>query len=66
MCVCIPMYIYTLFYFTCMGVLSVGMSIHHICALLSDARRGHQIPDLRTTNDCDPLCGFWESDSGLL
>lgn len=36
--------IYSCFYFVGMGVLPTCMSMHHLCAMSKEARRGHQIP----------------------
>lgn len=48
-----------------MGVLPVCMSVHHVCTVPPEARRGHWIPlNLRYTDNCKLPCECWESNRG--
>lgn len=39
--------------------------VHHVCALLMEARRGHWIPQTGHTSGCEPPSTCWESNQTL-
>jgi hypothetical protein len=51
----------------CMGVLPAYMTLHHMCVwCLQRLEEGIGCPGSVVTSSCEPLCGFWESNSGPL
>ena len=49
-----------------MGVLPACVSVHHVCAVPVEARRGCHIPGTGVTDSCELLCGCWELNLGPL
>lgn len=58
-------YIYRVYSFI-LCVLPACVSVHHVCAVPSNARRGHQNPCNGVTEDCELPFGCWESSPGPL
>lgn len=51
----------------CMTAALACVSLYHMHAVLSEARRGHRLLLGGVTDCCEPvLCGCWESNPGLL
>jgi hypothetical protein len=44
------------YYFVCIGVLSACISVHHMYAVLVEARRGVAFPKTRIIYGCQLLC----------
>jgi hypothetical protein len=43
-------------------VLLACMTVYHMHAVPTEARRGRWSPRPRIIDDCEPLCGYWESN----
>lgn len=40
--------------------------VPHACLVPTEARRKHRVPLTGITDGCEPLCGCWELNPGLL
>jgi hypothetical protein len=50
-----------------MGILLACMFVCHICAwCLKRLEEGIKSPGTGVTDDCEPSCGYWESNLGPL
>ena len=49
----------------CMGILHACVSMHHVHAVPTEARRGHRIPLKKVTDSCETT-ESWESNPGPL
>lgn len=52
-------------FFLCV-YLNICMSVHHVCALPVEARGRHQVPVIGVIDSCEPQCGCWKHNLGLL
>lgn len=52
--------------YECSVCMYAYMPIYHLHAVPQNAWRGHHITQNCTYNGCEPLCGFWEMNLGIL